>query len=354
MGFERERAKRTEVVPALAIALIVGAGAGACGSGGASPEERTKAGVKINIDNELGNLTSAVAALRAAAPEPDADGWSAEADPDAVAAMRTSWRQSRMAWERIEGAIAVLFPSYDESLDQRYDGFLADHGPDSDLFDGEGVTGVHAVERILWADSAPAQVVTFEMGLTGYVPATFPMDAAQAGEFKDGLCKRLVDDTTAVQQMFVPRSLDTTAAFRGVIDSMNEQIEKIELAATGEEESRYAQHTLADMRSNLEGGRNTYAPFRAWLKGKAGGAALDADILAGFARMSALYGMFVDSLPPVPVGFDPQAPAAADLETPFGTIFAGLKHESDPADPASLVSKLTAAADLLGIPQLAP
>ena len=104
------------------------------------------------------------------------------------------------------------------------------------------------------------------------------------------------------------------------------------------------------MRSNLEGGRNTYAPFRAWLKGKAGGAALDADILAGFARISALYGLFGDSLPPVPAGFDPEAPAAADLETPYGTIFAGLKHESDPADPASLVSKLTAAADPLGIP----
>ena len=352
MGFERERAKRTEVVPALAIALIVGAGA--CGGGGASPEAATKAGVKINIDNELGNLTSSVAALRAAAPEPDADGWSAEADPDAVAAMRTAWRQARMAYERIEGTIALLFASYDESIDQRYDGFLAADGPDSDLFDGEGVTGVHAVERILWADSTPAQVVTFEMGLTGYVPATFPMDAAQAREFKDGLCKRLVDDTTAVQQMFVPRSLDTTAAFRGIIDSMNEQIEKIELAATGEEESRYSQHTLDDMRSNLEGGRNTYAPFRAWLKGKAGGAALDADILAGFARISALYGLFGDSLPPVPAGFDPEAPAAADLETPYGTIFAGLKHESDPADPASLVSKLTAAADPLGIPQLAP
>src|SRR5437870_711288 len=92
MGFERERAKRTEVVPALAIALIaLIVGAGACGSDGASPQAKTKAGVKINIDNELGNLTSAVAALRAAAPEPDADGWNAEADPDAVAAMRTAW-----------------------------------------------------------------------------------------------------------------------------------------------------------------------------------------------------------------------------------------------------------------------
>src|SRR4051794_10225606 len=98
MGFERERAKRTEVVPALAIALVVlvvlSLGAGACGSNGASPQAKTEAGVKINIDNELGNLTSAVAALRAAAPEPDADGWSAEADPDAVAAMRTAWRQA--------------------------------------------------------------------------------------------------------------------------------------------------------------------------------------------------------------------------------------------------------------------
>src|SRR5690242_14151994 len=96
MGFERERAGRTEVVPAMAIALAIALimGAGAC-SGGASPEATTKAGVKINIDNELVNLRSAVEALRAAAPEPDADGWSAQADPDAVAAMRISWRQAR-------------------------------------------------------------------------------------------------------------------------------------------------------------------------------------------------------------------------------------------------------------------
>ena len=113
-------------------------------------------------------------ALRAAAPAPDADGWNDTADAAAVNAMKTQWAAARSAYEQVEGAIAVLFPDYDVSTDERYDGFLADTGPDADLFDGTGVTGVHAIERILWAGHAPADVVAFESTLTGYVAASFP------------------------------------------------------------------------------------------------------------------------------------------------------------------------------------
>ncbi len=267
--------------------------------------------------------------------------------------MKTQWAATRDAYEQVEGAIAVLFADYDVSTDERYDGFLSDTGPDNDLFDGTGVTGVHAIERILWVGHAPADVVAFEMTLTGYVAASFPTNMTQATEFRDGLATRLVTDTQAVQTMFAPRTLDTAAAFRGVIGSLGEQIEKIGLAADGQDESRYAQHTLADMRSNLAGGKNTYNAFRDWVRSESGGTALDTDILAGFDRVSALYSAVTgDALPPVPAGVNADAPTAAHLATPYGMIFAGLSTESNADDPNSLVSKMSAAADLLGIPQL--
>jgi iron uptake system component EfeO len=348
MSNRKARAPLGMLLIALAPATI---GCGSDKSG--SPEEQAQAAVKAQITAQLANLVNASVTLRAAAPAPDAGGWNDQTDAAAVNAMKTQWAAARSAYEQIEGAIAVLFPDYDASTDERYDGFLSDTGPDDDLFDGTGVTGIHALERILWAGHAPADVVAFEAALPGYVAASFPSNLTQATEFRDGLATRLVTDVQAVQTMFAPLTLDTAAAFRGVIGSLGEQIEKIELAADGEDESRYAQHTLADMRANLAGGKNTYNAFRDWVRGEAGGLALDADILAGFDRVSALYSQVNgDALPPVPAGFDKDAPTAEQLATPYGKIFAGLSTESAAGDPDSLVSKMSAAADLLGIPQL--
>jgi iron uptake system component EfeO len=331
------------------VAATIGCGTDKSGS----QEAQAQSAVKAYIVGEIGNWVNSSIALRAAAPAPDADGWSDTADAAAVTAMKTQWAATRVAYEKIEGAIAVLFPDYDVSTDERYDGFLADGGPDNDLFDGVGVTGVHAIERILWAGHAPADVVAFEAALTGYTPSAFPANMTQASEFRDGLATRLVTDTQAVQTMFAPLTLDTAAAFRGVIGSLGEQIEKITLAAAGEDESRYGQHTLADMRANLDGGKNTYNAFRDWVRSENGGTALDTDILAGFDRVSALYSAVSgDALPAVPAGLNPDAPTAAQLMTPYGKIFAGLSTESDGTNPDSLVSKMSAAADLLGIPQL--
>jgi iron uptake system component EfeO len=337
----------TVVVAALALPAV---GCGSDTSG--SPEAQAQATVKAYIVAEIGKLLTASKAIHDAAPAPDADGWNDTADASAVTNMKTRWKAARIAYEHVEGAIAVLFPDLDMSTDERYDGFL-ESGPDDNLFDGEGVTGIHAIERVLWAGKAPASVVTFESSLTGYKAAAFPATVAEATAFRDGLTMRLVTDVTSMQTMFAPLTLPTNAAFRGVIGSLGEQIEKIDLAAMGQEESRYAQHTLADMRANLEGGRTTYTAFQGWVKATGNGAALDADILAGFDRVNALYtAVSGEALPAVPVGFDPDAPTTAQLATPYGTIWTGLKTESDGTAPASLVSKMTAVADALGIPQL--
>ena len=57
----------------------------------------------------------------------------------------------------------------------------------------------------------------------------------------------------------VAQLLDVTQAFGGLVDLMNEQQEKVNKASSGEEESRYSQRTMDDLRENLLGTTNIYA-----------------------------------------------------------------------------------------------
>ena len=314
-----------------------------------SPEDEATLAVKAYVTDELGHLHDAAVALRDAAPDPDDDGWNVTADADAVGRMRTHGAEARVSYERIEGAIAVLFPDLDAATDERYDGFL-EEGPDDDLFDGDGVTGVHGIERILWADAHPPETVEFEMALTGYQAAAYPTDAAQAAAFKDELVQKLVDDVAKMQSSFEPLALDPAAAYSGVVGSMAEQLEKVELAATGEDESRYAEHTLADMRANLEGGRKLYEAFVPWLESEQGGEALHAEVTAGFERLDAEYARHSgDGVPPVPDGWSTE-PTEEQLATDYGQLFGVLEHEADPEAEDSLVSAMIGAAELMDIP----
>jgi iron uptake system component EfeO len=110
---------------------------------------------------------------------------------------------------------------------------------------------------------------------------------------------------------------------------MAEQLEKVTLAATGEDESRYSQATLADMRANLEGGRAIYAELSDWVRSVEGGADIDDRIMAGFDRIEAAYDA-IDG----------------------GQLFLLLSEDSDPGIESSLVSDMNRAADLIGIPVL--
>jgi iron uptake system component EfeO len=330
----------------MALALV---GCDSSGGGGA-PEEGAVREVKSYITQNLDQLVQAASDLQKAAPAPVDDGWSSTRDKAALDAMRSAWVRARQSYEHIEGAIAVLFPELDVSTDERYDGFL-EEAPDSNLFDGEGVTGIHAVERILWADQPRMEVVEFEKALKGYVPAALPRNRQEAEGFKNQLCKRLVTDVTEMRDMFKPLALDSAAAYRGVIGSLEEQIEKITKAETGEEESRYANNTLADMRFNVEGGQATHKAFQSWLRGTTAGAALDDKIQAGFARLMAAYGADA-KLPPVPPTWNATKPSATDLATPFGKLYQLLTTESDGMNPSSLVSAMNAAAEAMGIKAL--
>jgi iron uptake system component EfeO len=320
-------------------------------SDSATPEEQATLAVKDYVSDELAALADAALRLQEAAPEPDEDGWNPEDDAEAVDAMRAAWGEARDHYERVEGAIAVLFPNLDVSTDERYDGFI-EEGPDDDLFDGDGVTGMHALERILWADDHPANVVAFESALDGYSPAAFPADEAEAEAYKEELAQRLVDDTETMRDDFEPLALDAATAFRGVIGSLEEQLEKVSLAATAEDESRYAQRTLDDMRANLEGGEATYMAFRDWVIEEAG-EDVDEDIRGGFAEIEEAYDAIdAAAIPEVPEGFNPDDPSEEDLETPYGKLYTLLTEHADPASESSLVSAMLEAADAMGIPEL--
>jgi iron uptake system component EfeO len=345
----------------LGAAAIAALNAAACGGDNevlttdADREEQAVLEVKATIQTSLDELHNAAVALQAAAPAPDNDGWNAESDAAAVSAMREEWKRARRAYEHVEGAIAVLFPDLDVSTDARYDAFI-EVSPDENLFDDTGVTGAHAIERVLWSDAMPASVLAFESALPGYKAAAFPMTEVEALDFKGKLCARFVADTKAIRDGFGPLALDARAAYRGVIGSMAEQVEKINKASTGEEESRYAQFTLADMRANVAAGKETYAAFQGWLleKGGEAGAAADAKILAGFDRIDKAYAQIEgDALPPVPEGWSSEDPPADLLEsTPFGRLFAVLRTEADPEAQGSLVSAMLESADLLGVEPL--
>jgi iron uptake system component EfeO len=268
----------------------------------------------------------------------------------AVDQLKADWKKARVAYEHIEGAIAVLFPELDVSTDARYDDFIAE-GADTNLFDDQGATGIHSIERILWSDAIPERVKTFEAGLPGYQTAAFPSTSTEADDFKNKLCARLVTDVETMRAQFAPLALDVAAAYRGVIGSMVEQVEKAKKAATGEEESRYAQYTLADMRANVDAGVETYQAFRPWLL-TMGGAALDTKISTGFQKVQGAYaGLTGDALPPVPTTWS-MTPSQADLATPFGMLFQLLETEANPDMAGSLVEAMNQSADLLGIAQL--
>jgi iron uptake system component EfeO len=346
MTNERRHAQRFACAAFAALCL------GLASCGGTDPEEEALLAVKDYVDVELEALRAAAVDLQAAAPLPDADGWNATDDADAVEAMRAAWRRARVAYEHIEGAIAILFPHLDRSTDERYDGFIEEDA-DPNLFDGSGVTGVHAIERILWADAHPAHVVEFEMALLNYSPAAFPANEAEATTFRDELVQKLIEDVTRMRDDFAPLALDPAAAYRGVIGSMEEQQEKVSLAATGEDESRYASYTLGDMRANLEGGRAIYGAFQPWLRGETDGEEIDGRIVAGFDRLSAAYGAISgDAIPEVPATWSATAPTEADLATPYGQLFTLVTHEGDPVVPTSLVSAMNDGGEALGIPQV--
>jgi iron uptake system component EfeO len=302
----------------------------------------------------IDGLVAALTELQAAAPTPTNRGWDAKADAAAIAGMRSAWRKARTSYEHIEGAIAPLFPEIDNALDARYDDYLQQQGGlgDDKPFDDAGVTGMHGIERILYSDTIPAHVVDFESKLPGYGAARFPATAAEAADFKNKLCAKAIADATTLRVQWSPQRIDVAGAFQGLIALMNEQREKVNKAAAFEEESRYSQRTMVDIRDNLDGTTAVYQLFVPWLQSQAGGAAIDQKIAAGFATLAKVYAKYPgDALPAPPATWSSLNPTPQDLATPFGQLYSAVAAAVDPAKQGSIVFEMNAGAVLLGFPQ---
>lgn len=346
-----------------AVAAAASAFAFGCGGESASPNDEASVAkaMQASLTADLTDLHQAAADLQAAAPSGHA--WSATGDASAIAAMKAAWVQARTAYEHVEGAIAPIFPEIDAAIDERYDGFLATIGPagDTNLFDGTGATGMHAIERVLYADAIPANVQAFESSLPGYKPASFPTTAEEADTFKTGLAAQLVTDTQGLLEQWTQGAApDVSGAFQGLIGLMNEQQEKVNNAATGEEESRYSQRTMADLRANLDGTSKIYALFRGWLATRPAmgvapaGTAVDGSITTGMTDLKALYASISgDAIPAPPATWSAENPSTTDLATPFGMLYQAVHQAVNPVSGDSIVGQMNTAAMLLGIPGFA-
>jgi iron uptake system component EfeO len=352
------------VLPAIitwfALGLSACSSAGTASKSDAEYRNEVARGVHEELVAGLSDLVVASNEVKNAAPVPSGRGWDENADAPALAAMRDAWHRARSAYERVEGAIAPLFPDIDASIDARYEDFLVRLGPsgDSNLFDGIGVTGMHAVERILFANTTPLDVVEFESTLPGYAPAFIPRSDSEAAQFKNELCAKFVSDAEELRDTWqMANNFDLAGAFTGLIDLMREQLEKVDKASTSEEESRYAQNTMRDIRDNLAGTQAVYAHFQPWLRSKQSaadatdsGSELDRRIIAGFAAIGNLYSAVPgDAMPRPPADFSHEQRTEDSLATPFGALYWGVHDAVDVNRPESVVSEMNRAAALLGL-----
>jgi iron uptake system component EfeO len=302
---------------------------------------------------QVRGLNQAARDIATTAPTPVGRGWG-DSENVAIEAMKDSWVRARIAWEPAEGALVPLFQDLDGALDARYEDLLKKLGPDDNLFDGTGVTGMHAVERVLFANVIPADVITQESTFPGYKPASWPATDDEARQFKEGLCARLVTDSQILVDTWEPRAINLRDVFQGLTSLMDEQQDKLRLAANHEEESRYAMRTLGDLRDNLAGTRAVYDLFVPWLLTKPFGTPMNRDVQQAFDRLQQIYGTVSgEAIPSPPPTWDSSLPSAPDQQSPFGILYAAVVQEVDGSRAGSAVDSMNQVARALGLPEFA-
>jgi iron uptake system component EfeO len=308
------------------------------------------ASIHDSIGTDLDDLVTAAHNLQAASPS---RAWNESTDMMAIANMRDAWKRTRIAYEHIEGAIVALFPGVDAALDSRYDDSIAKLGDgDQDLFDARGVTGMHGIERILFAPTIRPEVIHFESSLRGYKPAAYPATDDEAIEFKTVLVQQLIDKASALRKLWNPAAVDVGTAYRGLVGLMHEAKDKVNAAPDGDEESRYANITLFDLRNNLDGTQKVYNLFRDWIRSKSAGTEYDLALQEKFEELASLYSAVTsDSLPAAPVDWSHDAPTADNLATPFGALWQRVHESVDPNSDHSVVFQMNHIATLLGLPE---
>jgi hypothetical protein len=195
-------------------------------------------------------------------------------------------------------------------------------------------------------------VVAQESVWSGYRPAAWPATPDQASEMATRLLQRLVDDSQSLVDRWKPRAISLADSFQGLTALMNEQQTKVSLAANHEEESRYSQRTMGDLRYNLAGTRAVYTLFVRGLMTKPSGAAIDSGVEAAFNRLEQVYGgVYGDSIPPPSADWNSTLPSAADQDSPFGKLWIAVVQEVDPSRTGSAVDGMNRVARTLGLPE---
>jgi iron uptake system component EfeO len=135
---------------------------------------------------------------------------------------------------------------------------------------------------------------------------------------------------------------------------MMEQREKVNKASSNEEESRYSQRTMDDLRENLVGTKRAYELFAPWIvtkpapaSGGRSGVEIDAAIRAGFADLATGYDRVNGASIPAPPDTWSANPSPADLATPFGKLYTLVRSSVNPNLEGSIVANMNAAAALL-------
>lgn len=327
--------------------VLAAAVAGCVDKSDAEFRAEVSASVHTSITVDLANLVQAARDLQTAAPT---RAWNPLGDAGAILKMQEAWKRMRMAWEHVEGAVAPMFAGLNQTMDARYEEFLKQLGSDGDpyLFDDEGVIGMHAIERVLFATTIRPEVVAFERRLDGYKAAAYPGTDNEAIAFKTQLVQRLVDDASELAASWRPEDVDIGLAYQGLIELMSEQQEKVNLAVTAEEESRYSNVTLFDLRNNLFGTDQVYSLFRDWIRAKSAETS-DSNIRTKFSSLRDAYAIpNGDSLPQVPAGWSSENPSADALRTPFGALWLQIRDSVDPNRPGSVVTEMHHIGGLLG------
>lgn len=297
------------------------------------------------LTQNLADIVQSAREIQAAAP---LHGWNVVTDAPAINKMRDAWKRVRVAWELVEGAVAPMFSDLDFTMDSRYEAFLLapDAHGDPYLFDANGVIGMHAIERILFAPVTRTEVVAFESVLPGYKQAAYPATDNEAIAFKTELVQRLIDDASLLASSWKPEDVNIAAAYQGMVELMHEQQDKVKLAASGAEESRYSNITLADMRNNVAGTNQAYDLFREWIHSKSSAVASDQLVQDQFSSLKNAYALTPgESLPAAPPGWDPNNPT---LDSDFGKLWQQVHDSVDPDSQGSVVFEMNRIADLLG------
>ena len=332
-------------------ALLAGCGPTDTPKSDAQLQQEIVVHMRSLILDEIQGLSTAARDLQAAAPS-QLSGWDPAGDGiTAMAAMREAWKRTRDHWERVEGTLSPLFADLDGALDSRYEDVLQQLGGDDNPFDHDGMTGMHAVERILFAPG-PQDVVDYEATLPGYWLAALPGTDQQAADFKVGLCQRLIEDTQSLMTGWQSRPIDLGVVFSGLTGLLSAQLEKVSLAAEQKEESRYSQTTMLDLRSNLAGTRAIYKLFVPWLATKNYGSALDHSATTAFDALEQTYSDVAgNDIPAPPATWAASPNSAENLRSPFGVLYLGVSQAVDPSRSGSVVDSMNAVARTLNLPE---